>query len=69
MTAQASTHDRLIMDRCGGAAGVDTMTDSTAMRVTLTKGKIARFCRAERRVEQGHAEQSGAASREDHELW
>ncbi len=41
MTAQASTIDRLTAEVASVRQVVDTMTDSTAMRVTLTKGKTA----------------------------
>jgi Anti-sigma-K factor rskA len=39
MAAQASTIDRLTADVASARQVVDTMTDRTAMRVTLTKGK------------------------------
>ena len=41
MTAQASTIDRLTADVAAARQVTDTMTDSSAMRVTLTKGKTA----------------------------
>jgi anti-sigma-K factor RskA len=41
MTAQASTIDGLRADVAAARQVVDTMTDSSAMRVTLTKGKTA----------------------------
>jgi anti-sigma-K factor RskA len=41
MTAQASTIDRLTADVAAARQVMDTMTDSSAMRVTLTKGKTA----------------------------
>jgi len=41
LTAQANTIDRLTADVASARQVVDTMTDSTAMRVTLTKGKTA----------------------------
>jgi anti-sigma-K factor RskA len=41
MTTQASTIDRLTADAAAARQVTDTMTDSTAMRVTLTKGKTA----------------------------
>jgi hypothetical protein len=41
MTAQASTVDRLTADVAAARQVMDTMTDSSAMRVTLTKGKTA----------------------------
>jgi anti-sigma-K factor RskA len=41
MATQASTTDRLTADVAAARQVTDTMTDSTAMRVTLTKGKTA----------------------------
>jgi len=41
MTAQANTIDRLTADVAAARQVMDTMTDSTAMRVTLSKGKTA----------------------------
>jgi anti-sigma-K factor RskA len=41
MTAQANTVDRLTADVAAARQVMDTMTDSSAMRVTLTKGKTA----------------------------
>jgi anti-sigma-K factor RskA len=41
MTTQANTIDRLTADVAAARQVTDTMTDSTAMRVTLTKGKTA----------------------------
>ncbi len=41
MTAQASTIDRLTADVAAARQVMDAMTDSSAMRVTLTKGKTA----------------------------
>jgi hypothetical protein len=41
MSAQASTIDRLTADAAAARQVMDTMTDSSAMRVTLTKGKTA----------------------------
>ena len=41
MSAQASTIDNLTADLAAARQVVETMTDSSAMRVTLTKGKTA----------------------------
>ena len=41
MTTQASTMDRLTGDAASARQVMDTMTDSSAMRVTLTKGQTA----------------------------
>jgi len=41
MTAQASRLDQLTADAAAARQVMDTMTDSSAMRVTLTKGKTA----------------------------
>ena len=41
MSAQAGTIDRLTTDLAAARQVVETMTDSSAMRVTLTKGKTA----------------------------
>jgi anti-sigma-K factor RskA len=41
MTTQASTIDRLTADTAAARQVLDTMTDSSAMRVTLTKGQTA----------------------------
>jgi anti-sigma-K factor RskA len=41
MTTQASTIDQLTADAAAARQVMDTMTDSSAMRVTLTKGQTA----------------------------